>query len=285
MPDVALSTDVITARTWLFVPGDRPERYAKALASGADMVIIDLEDAVAPSEKDRARYEASTAISRGGSFAVRVGATPGEDGERDVEALRAAGARPRAIVVAKAEDPAALDHVGRTLGAPVIALIESARGLEAASEIAAASSVARLALGAVDLSLDLDSVPDEDVLAPVRSRLVVASRAARLAGPLDSPSLDIAALERVGAAASTARRVGMGGMLCIHPAQVPVVATAFLPSEAEVSRARAILDAAAHDGAAQIDGQMIDLPVLERARRVLADAGRSSASAGSGVRA
>lgn len=263
MPELARRVDVPAARTWLFVPGDRPERYAKALASGADGVIIDLEDAVASSEKDRARRETAAAIARDGSFAVRIGALPGGDGERDVEALLAVGAHPSAIVVAKAEDPVALDQVGRALGAPVIALIESARGLEAASEIAAASSVARLALGAVDLSLDLDSLPDDDVLAPVRSRLVVASRAAGLAGPLDSPSLDIAVLERVRDAASTARRFGMGGKLCIHPAQVSVVASAFLPSEAEVARARAILVAAADGGAAQMDGQMIDFPVLE----------------------
>lgn len=272
MPDFHAIDDLAAARTWLFVPGDRPDRFAKARSGGADVVIIDLEDAVAVAHKERARRAVAAAIAEDGSFAVRVSAPGSSAGEHDLLALASAGVRPRAVVIAKSEDPAEADEVGRLIGAPVIALIESARGLEAAAAIAAAESVVRLALGAVDLSLDLGSEPDDDVLAPVRSRLVVASRLAVIARPIDSPSLHIGASEQVRDAAITARRFGMGGKLCIHPAQVPVVAAAFLPSAEEIEAARAVLDAAAHDGAAQAGGQMIDLPVIARARSVLAAA-------------
>lgn len=264
-----------TARTLLFVPGDRPDRFEKARSSGADAIIIDLEDAVATADKEDARHEAIAAVAADGSFFVRVSSPDTRDGARDLEAFVSAGARPRALVVAKAEDPSTLEQTGRILGVPVIALIESARGLESVVEIAAAASVVRLAFGAVDLSLDLGSEPDDDVLAPVRSRLVVVSRVAGIAPPIDSPSLHIADAERVRAAGVTARRFGMGGKLCIHPAQVPIIDAAFLPTAAEIQRARAILDAAAHDGAAQVDGQMIDLPVIARAHRVLAEARRA----------
>lgn len=263
---------VLRARTWLFVPGDRPERFAKARSSGADAVIIDLEDAVAASEKERARRETSAALAADSGFAVRIGAPSTVDGARDIETLAASETAPWAVVVAKAEDPDELEEVGRILRAPVIALVESAKGLEAAARLAASSAVMRLAFGAVDLSLDIDAAADDDVLAPVRSRLVMVSRAAGIAAPIDTPSLDIEDSDRTRAAATVARRFGMGGKLCIHPRQVPVVASAFLPTLEEVARARRILDAADHDGAARLDGQMIDLPVLERARRVLAAA-------------
>lgn len=279
MPEVPPIVANDAARTWLFVPGDRPERFAKARSSGADAVIIDLEDAVAAPSKELARRAAAATVAADDAFAVRVSSPGSADGARDIEDLASAGARPRAVVVAKAEDPTALAEVGRILGAPVIALIESARGLEAAADIAKTAAVVRLALGAVDLSLDLGSEPDDDVLAPVRSRLVVASRVASIAPPIDSPSLSIADSEGVRAAAATARRFGMGGKLCIHPAQVPHVAAAFLPTASEIERARSILTAAAHHGAAQVDGQMIDLPVIARAQRVLADAESAGALA------
>lgn len=272
MSEIASLAAVRRARTWLFVPGDRPERFAKARSSGADAVIIDLEDAVAASEKERARRETSAALAADSGFAVRIGAPSTVAGARDIETLAASGTAPWAVVVAKAEDPDELEEVARVLRAPVIALVESARGLEAAAALAASASVVRLAFGAVDLSLDIGAVAEDDVLAPVRSRLVMTSRAAGIAAPIDTPSLDIENSERTRAAAVVARRFGMGGKLCIHPRQVPVVASAFLPTLDEVERARKILDAADHDGAARVDGQMIDFPVLERARRVVAEA-------------
>lgn len=281
MSEIDSLAAVRRARTWLFVPGDRPERFTKARSSGADAVIIDLEDAVAASEKERARRETAAALAADGGFAVRIGAPSTVEGASDIEALAASGVAPWAVVVAKAEDASELEEVARILRAPVIALVESAKGLEAAAALAASPAVMRLAFGAVDLSLDIEAAADDDVLAPVRSRLVMVSRAAGIAAPIDTPSLDIEDNDRTRAAATVSRRFGMGGKLCIHPRQVSVVASAFLPTLEEVARARRILDASDHDGAARLDGQMIDLPVLERARRVIAeaDAGDGTATA------
>jgi len=259
------------ARTWLFVPGDRPDRFDKAVASGADAVIIDLEDAVDAARKPAARAAAAAAVARG-DFSVRVSSVGDDAGLRDLDALSSADARPAAVILAKAEDPDAVSKVVSALGCPVVPLVESAAGLEAAAELAAAEGVARLAFGAVDFSLDIDASPDPDVLAYARSRLVTVSRAHGIAAPLDTPSLAIADAAAVAAEAGLARRFGMGGKLCIHPAQVPVVAAAFRPTEREASEARRVLAAAEGDGAAALDGRMIDLPVLERARRVLARA-------------
>lgn len=266
------SSSIGTARTWLFVPGDRPDRFAKARRSGADVAIIDLEDAVDAAQKDKARQETAASIAEGNAFAVRISAVNSADGAKDLEMLAGIGRSPLAIIAAKAEDPEDMALIARTVRAPVIALIESARGLEAASDLAASSAVARLALGAVDLSLDAGFTLDDRVLAPIRSRLVISSRAAGIAGPIDTPSLDIRDLDAVRTSTLQARRFGMAGKLCIHPAQVPVVSVAFRPTAAEVEHARTILATARDGGAAQLNGQMIDLPVLERARRVIADA-------------
>ncbi|GEK81672.1 HpcH/HpaI aldolase/citrate lyase family protein [Agrococcus baldri] len=261
----------LTARSWLFVPGDRSDRFLKAQASGAGVVVLDLEDAVQGERKPAARREVVAALEAGGDYVVRVSALEQEDGRQDIAALVGASARPVAILAAKAEEAAAMEAIAHAVGAPVVALIESARGLEAVSELARSKAVMRLALGAVDLTLDLGAEPHADVLAPIRSRLVVASRAAGIAAPLDTPSIEIRQLAHVRDEAKLAKRFGMGGKLCIHPAQVPEVEAAFRSSEAEAEWAAAVLEAALHEGAAQFDGQMIDRPVLERARRILAD--------------
>ncbi|CAN5276272.1 CoA ester lyase [soil metagenome] len=259
------------ARTWLFVPGDRPERFGKAVDSGADVVIADFEDAVAPAAKPAARRAVMAALNNGVDLAVRLNAPGTADFDLDLGALDSAHRPPRAVVVAKSEDVPSLAAVADRLRVPIVALIESARGLMACAELAAVPRVVRFAFGAVDYSLDISATADDDVVAYARSRLVAVSRAAALAAPLDTPSLAIGDSEAVAEAARLARRFGMGGKLCIHPAQVPVVAQAFRPTEAEVARARALLAAASDDGAASFDGQMIDRPVLERARQIVAE--------------
>jgi citrate lyase subunit beta/citryl-CoA lyase len=264
---------VRTARTLLFVPGHQPDRFARAKRALPDLVIIDLEDGVPSHAKDRARDEAAAAIRRDPSFAVRVSAYGSAHGIRDLDVLMEQGARPSAVIVSRSEDPLALAAIGSALAAPLIPLVETARGLEQVGSLAAEAGVVRIALGAVDLMLDVSASADEDVLAPVRSRLVMASRAAGIGAPIDTPCLDIEDLDSVRASALAARRFGMGGKLCIHPAQIPVIAQAFLPSRREVEGARALLRAAPHDGAARVNGSMVDRPVLEQARRVLEQAG------------
>lgn len=259
----------------LFVPGNRPERFAKAASSGAHVVIIDLEDAVPVDEKAMARDEAVAAL-RAGTIAnalVRVNVVGSAEYEQDIEALLAVASRGDhglvGIMIPKAEDDRALELLAQRLPASVrlVPLIESATGLMNAVALARVSQVARLAFGAIDLALDLNSSPEDQYLAYARTHLVVASRVARVAAPLDSPSLDIRDTAAVSASARHARNFGFGGKLCIHPAQLTPVHDAFAPTEAEI--AWALLIAGAPDGASQISGQMVDRPVLERAQRIL----------------
>lgn len=286
-------SDLLTAETVLFVPGSTPTRFAKALASGADQVIIDLEDAVAPGERAAAREaifafaiaadapgstaagaEGSTAASSANptsSFLVRVNPEASADREADLALLRRLRTdAPRAlagVVVPKAESPADLDLVSRAAGgAAVLALVETVRGLYAAEELLTADAPVRLGFGALDFAVDVGGEAPE-LLDAARIRLVLASRLAEAAAPLESPSPAVRHLSAVQTAARHASTLGFGGMLAIHPCQLPVITTAFAPTEEEVAGARSVVDAG--DGASQVDGQMVDAPVLARARRLL----------------
>jgi citrate lyase subunit beta/citryl-CoA lyase len=271
------------ARTWLFVPADRPERFARAAASGADRVILDLEDAVAPDAKDDARRLLARApLPAGVPLWVRVNgaATPWLDAD-----LAAAAALPVAgIVLPKAEGAADVARAAAALpnGFRVVPLVETARGAWDVLDIARAPRVERLAFGAVDFQLDtgLEDAAEGGALDAVRTRLALASRVAGLAPPLDSVCLAIDDEDALAADAARGRRFGCGGKLCIHPRQVPVVHRAYRPGADEVAWARAVLAAAAArpDGGRvpfAFRGALVDRPVLERARRVeaLADEG------------
>jgi citrate lyase subunit beta/citryl-CoA lyase len=253
--------------TWLFVPGDRQERFSKAFESGADQVIIDLEDAVASDAKDDARGAVVAYLSGGGSAWVRINAAGTPRGASDVEGL---GGVPglRGVMVPKAEDPAELQAVANRLSVPVIALVETARGLHDASLVASAPGVARLAFGSVDFALDVAALETPQSLLYARSQLVIVSRIHGLSAPIDGVTRDVADLSAVSADAQHGRNLGFGAKLCIHPAQVPVVRDTYRPSAAELAWARRVLDAGV-GGAARLDGQMLDEPVRERARRLL----------------
>ena len=263
-------SQLATARTWLFVPGDRPERFDKAAATGADVVIVDLEDAVAPENKPAARMALAAALESGARVAVRINASSSPDEGADLDLIARASRPPVAIIVAKAETVGTLARVA-SLGVPTVPLIESAQGLLAMRELAGARSVVRLAFGAVDFSLDIGSGMHDEVLGHARFQLVVASRAAGIAAPLDSPTMALRDDAAITQSALTARGYGMGGKLCIHPAQVAPVARAFAPTPEEVEWARALVAAAEDDGAAAIGGSLVDRPVLEKARRILLD--------------
>ncbi|MGW4444104.1 HpcH/HpaI aldolase/citrate lyase family protein [Streptomyces sp. NPDC004682] len=260
-----------TARGFLFVPGDRPDRFAKAAASGADAVIVDLEDAVAASDKDRARVHAAEWFGAGGSAVLRVNAPGTPWFEADLEVAARHGVP---VMVPKSEDPAVLADIGRRTGGacPLIPLVETAAGIEGAAAVCAAPGVVRVAFGNADYSAQLGVAHDDHLaLTYARSRLVSASAAAGLCPPVDGVTTSVRDLDALTADVTHARRLGFSGKLCIHPAQVDGVQTGFAPSEDELRWARSVL--AAGESVTVIDGQMIDKPVLDRARRVLAAGG------------
>lgn len=259
-----------TARSLLFVPGHRPDRFAKAAAAGADLIIIDLEDAVAAPDKVVARGNAAAWLAEGRSAVVRINApgTPWCDADL---AMAASCGCP--VMVPKAEDAAVLEDVAcRTAGRfLLIPLIETAAGVERATEVCAVTGTVRAAFGNVDLAGQLGVAPDDQLaLAYARSRLVAASAAARLAPPVDGVTTGVGDAAALAADIAHAHRLGFAGKLCIHPAQIPAVAAGFAPSERELRWARAVL--AAGDSVGVVDGHMVDKPVIERARRVLAAA-------------
>lgn len=244
----------------LFVPATRPDRFAKAAASGADAVILDLEDAVAAADKDTAR--AALTADLGLPVLLRINAAGTEWHKAD---LAAAARLPlAAVILPKAEEAATVAAVAEATGHPVIALIETARGLAAARSIAGAAR--QLAFGSVDFCADLGCAHDRAMLLPARFELVLASRLAGIAPPIDGVTLRIEGPEP-GSDAAHARALGMGGKLCIHPAQVAPVLAAFATTAAEIDWATRVL--ASGDGAVAVDGEMVDEPVRARARAIL----------------
>lgn len=270
-----------TARSFLFVPGNDERKLSRALTCGADAVIADLEDAVTAAEKPAARRLATRVLAEAEGETlrlVRVNAAGSEWIGEDVAALAAVGLD--GVVLPKATASAVGALAG--LGLPVVGIVETAAGLRGAYELAASEGVEALVLGAVDLGLALGTEPRSDGLELLftRSSLVVDSAAAGLRGPIDqvwTTLRDDAGLARD---CALARSLGFRGKACIHPEQVPVVNDAFSPSSDELARARDVVaaydEAAARgQGAVALDGEMIDLPIVERARQLLADAKRS----------
>ena len=262
----------MTPRSYLFVPADRPERYAKALASGADAVIVDLEDAVAASAKDSARASLAAWLAGGGAaVVVRINDVAHPAFADDLRLI--AHANVAAIMVPKVESARDLARVRAAAPAAVLLpLIETAAGIDRVREIAAAPGVQRLAFGSIDLQLDLGIEGDGDELLLFRSQLVLASRLAALAAPVEGVSTAIDDAAAIEADARRARKLGFGAKLCIHPRQISAVHAAFAPSADEVAWAeRVVAAAAAANGAAfALDGKMVDRPVLRRAESLLA---------------
>ncbi len=261
--------------SYLFVPGNRPERFAKALASGADRIIIDLEDAVAPNDKAGAR----TAIAEwmGSPSAPRervlirindVTSTWHTDDLALVHDVQVA-----CVMLPKCEAAHQVAALRARLApdTSVLALIETARGLVALQEIADAPGVLRLAFGALDYMVDLDLPAGSPALDFAAAQIAVASRAAGLASPVAGVTPDLDPL-RVAADMTQARALGFGAKMCIHPAQIAAVLAALVPSDEEITWARRVLQAwhASSGGALQLDGKMIDRPVVLKAERILA---------------
>ena len=269
------------ARSLLFVPGNRPERFAKALLSGADAVVLDLEDSVPPGAKQAAREAIGGAWAEvhaaGLPVLVRVNALDTPSGSADIDWLEQLSptAVPAAVMVPKAESRAGLERLlGRLPGRAVLPIIESAAGYAAVAEIAASPGVVRLAVGHIDFMADtgLQCSADEPELAPLRFAVAMATRLQRLAPAVDGVTVDIGDELRLREDTCRALRFGFGGKLCIHPRQVAVVHASFAPSAGEVDWARRVIaaDAASGGAAVQLDGRMVDAPVVLQAQRLLA---------------
>ena len=267
-----LKVEPLTPRSYLFVPGNRPERFSKALASGADSVIIDLEDAVPPNHKAAARETVRLWLSAHSESAnrrlvLRINAADTPWFTDDLALCRLPGVA--AVMLAKTESP---EHLGAFSDAPpIIALIESALGFENLRAIADVPNVQRLAFGAIDFQLDMGMRATFDDLIYFRSQLALVSRLAGLLAPIDSPSTALDNDDEVESEARRASRLGFGAKLCIHPRQVGVVNHSFRPTNDELDWAQRVLAAASqsHGAAVALDGQMIDKPVVSRASAIL----------------
>lgn len=274
------------ARSLLFVPATRPERFAKALESGADCIIVDLEDAVAESSKNAARAQlaqylpklTATQLAR---TVVRVNAVGTPWHEDDLALMRDGCGQGVAVMLPKSEDAGALHAVAKSLGARagIVALVESLAGLDALDAIARVPQVVRLTFGHLDFQLDLGmrASPEEPELAFARNALVAVSRRAGLPAPIDGVTTDIGNAERLSLDARRARAFGFGGKLCIHPDQVAGVNEALGYSDAEVAWARRVLDEAARRSGEvfSFEGRMVDLPVIRSAEAIAVNARRN----------
>lgn len=272
--DEVISDPVLTL---LFVPGDRPDRFAKAVAAGPDVVIVDLEDAVAPASKVRAREAAVAFLDEcvDVRVQVRINALGTPWAADDIAALAALG-RPVEVLVPKVRSAGDVQEVARSVaGATVHGLIEDAVGLENLSAIASAG-VATLVLGEADLRSDLGLGPGDEGLGWARGRLVVAARAAGLPPPAMSVYVDINDAAGLAASTRAGRLLGYVGRLALHPSQIPVIEEAFAPTADEVAAARATMDGvaeAADAGSGVVvlaDGRFADRAMLDAAHRVLA---------------
>ncbi|APH55093.1 Citrate lyase beta chain [Granulibacter bethesdensis] len=264
-------------RSWLFTPATRPERFTKAIEAGADVLILDLEDAVAPKDKTSARRAAFDALERargGCARALRVNGLDTADGLTDVLALLESEVAPDFLILPKTESADHLLILDRLLARTgrdirLVGLIESARGLAAVERIAKATPrLHGLMLGVADMAADLGSTSDWSALAHVRGRLIAACALGGIAA-IDSPFFDIrdaAGMEREVRAAVA---LGFAAKAAIHPNQISLINTSLTPSEADVAEARDIL-AANEKGVGVVNGRMIDEAMARKARRVLA---------------
>ncbi len=260
-----------TAASYLFVPGNRPDRFAKALAAGADAVILDLEDSVGAASKSAAREAVAAFAATHPQVLIRGNARPTPWFADDLTML--AAARPAGLVLPKAEAGSDIAALAAILpGMPIFPLIETALGFSRLADIAAAPAVRRLMFGSIDFRFDLGIPGEDDALLFFRSQLVLQSRLAGLASPIDGVCPAIGDRDALLAECARARRLGFGGKLCIHPSQIEPVHAGFRPSDGEIAQARRIVAAAAaaSGNAVALDGGMIDEPVIRMAQHILA---------------
>jgi len=259
-------------RSYLFVPGDRPDRFPKAAASGAHRIILDLEDAVAPGEKSLARQAVAQWFGQGGAGIVRVNGADTPWFDTDLSML---AAYPQAELMLPKAAPGSLAGVlEQSPGHAVVALIETVEGLVHIHAVASAKGVTRLAFGNLDFGADARIPGTGPHLDPARFQIVLASRHAGLPAPIDGVTVSLQDESVLAQDIEHARNCGFAAKLCIHPRQVDRVNAGFAPSPEDIDWAHRIVGAIDESGGAvvQVDGKMVDKPVLDRARAILTDA-------------
>jgi citrate lyase beta subunit len=274
-----------SARSFLFVPASDEHKSRRALGTAADVVVVDLEDAVSFDQKDTARDVVRRALADTPSkalVAIRVNGAHTAFFAADVDLVEAL--RPDVLVLPKAM-PEAVDALGSE-GPPIVAIVETADGLRQAYEVASQPRVQAIIVGAIDLGVDLrlERRPDGLEILFARSKAVLDSAAARIRAPIDRVWTDVRDGDGLEADSRFARSLGFRGKACVHPDQVEIVNRVFTPSDEELTRARHVIEAYEQavgegEGVTALEGEMIDLPVVERARQVLTLAERSTADA------
>ncbi len=268
---------ITRARSFLFVPGNRPQRFSKAMESAADVVVIDLEDAVAAEEKaaarDAMRREWPELAQQRKPVVVRINPPQTDAGMADLQCLR--GLRSwNAVMVAKADSSESLRRVNDMLDrAPLLPLIESAEGFHRLDQVASTPHVLRLVVGHIDFMVDtgLRCSPDQRELDALRFAVAVQSRVHRLAPPVDGVTVDLDDADTLREDTLRVLRFGFGAKLCIHPRQVAHIHAALAPSDVEVDWAQRVIagDEASGGAAFQLDGRMVDVPVVLQARATM----------------
>ncbi|MDR5765868.1 MULTISPECIES: CoA ester lyase [unclassified Caballeronia] len=260
-----------THRSFLFVPGNKPERFDKALASGAHAVIIDLEDAVAPDDKVEARHMIADYLSPGREVFLRVNARGTPWFEQDALLCKLPGVR--GVVLPKAESASDVTDLVSLVKAkiPVYPLIESAHGMWDSLQIAKAPFVKQLMFGTLDFMVDMNMELENAELNSYRAQLSTVSRVAGIRAPIDGVTTDINDVEGLTRDTLNGKRWGFAGKLCIHPKQVGTVNSSYAPSESDINWAKRVLEAfrISAGGAVSVDGKMVDKPVVLRAQSLL----------------
>jgi citrate lyase subunit beta / citryl-CoA lyase len=265
----------VDARTWLLVPGDRPDQFSAPEVCEADALVLDLANNVAPENVSLARHAVARHLSGGGNAWVRVN---GSDTDLCSGDLRAVVAAPglRGVVLPRTESADQVRAVKAHLraGVAIVAMLETAAGIENADGIAAARGTLRLAFGSPGLGRELGIAGGAAALLYARSRLVMASCAAGLPGPIDGPSVDVDDI--VGLGEDLRHSVGLGftGKLCLHPRQLCMTNSAFAPAPSKLAWARRVLAAtrASPTSVIRVDGEMVDWQHIDDARHIVARA-------------
>ncbi len=278
MPDNPITVErrFAPARSYLFVPGDRPERFDRAWNTTADEIVIDLEDAVAPQAKAKARHSIANWLDADRPVLLRVNAADTPWFADDLRLSCHPGVA--GVMLPKAESlPSELINACSNNGLGILALIETALGMQRIADLANSPHVTRLAFGSIDFQIDLGIEGDDEELLFFRSQLVWHSRLAGLSAPVDGVTADFSDDDRLRSDARRARRLGFGGKLCIHPRQLQAVSAAFLPDEAQRTWAARVLLAVetAQGAAVALDGKMVDRPVWLQALRIASSAAQT----------